>query len=336
MPSKPFTSLNRPLLELKFVIDIANKAWLWLLIDPDLKMNIQNTHLFFFSYLCLLSHKQKYLMKKITDTISYFLDLKLYHGESLEITIGTIVFVIVCFVLTWLGLKLLKKGVLRFFSIVDKGRLHSVFNFVNYFVYIIIFFFLLNAIGVNINMFLTTTAALFVGLGFALQKIFQDLIAGIYILLDNTLHIGDVIEIDGKVAQVKVINLRSTIAETRNRRIIVIPNRRFVDDVVNNWTQDSAVIRAGIEVGVYIDSDVPKVREILLQSLEGNPDVLDYPAPLVMLDKFGESSIRFFLYYFIDNSFDNDKIASDIRFQIDHLFKKNGIKLPVPVLRIEK
>ena len=275
-------------------------------------------------------------MEKCVSTIRNILNWTLYNGASIQITIGTIVYIVACFVVTYFLLKLLKKGILRFFAITDKGRLHSVFNFVNYFVYLIVFFFLLNTIGVNINMFLTTTAALFVGLGFALQKIFQDLIAGIYILIDDTLHVGDVIEIDGKVARVKVINLRSTIAETRNRRILVIPNRRFIDDVVDNWTQDSSVIRAGIEVGVYIDTDVQKVREILLQSLDGNAEVLESPTPLVMLDKFGESSIRFNLYYFINNSFDNDRIASDIRFQIDLLFKKNGIKLPVPVLKLEQ
>lgn len=275
-------------------------------------------------------------MKECIELISSLLGFALYEGSTVQITIGTIVFIVASLFATYLGLRLLKKGVLRFFAIQDTGRLQSVFNFANYFVYVIMFFFLLNTVGININMFLTTSAALFVGLGFALQKIFQDLIAGIYILLDNTLHIGDIIEIDGKVAKVKVINLRSTIAETRNRRIIVIPNRRFVDDIVNNWTQDSDVIRASVEVGVYIGTDVQKVREVLLQSLEGNSEVLTDPAPLVMIDNFGESSIRFYLHYFINNSFDNDKIASDIRFQIDKLFKENNIKLPVPVLRLEQ
>lgn len=275
-------------------------------------------------------------MKECIELISSLLGFALYGGSTVQITIGTIVFIVASLFATYLGLRLLKKGVLRFFAIQDTGRLQSVFNFANYFVYVIMFFFLLNTVGININMFLTTSAALFVGLGFALQKIFQDLIAGIYILLDNTLHIGDIIEIDGKVAKVKVINLRSTIAETRNRRIIVIPNRRFVDDIVNNWTQDSDVIRASVEVGVYIGTDVQKVREVLLQSLEGNSEVLTDPAPLVMIDNFGESSIRFYLHYFINNSFDNDKIASDIRFQIDKLFKENNIKLPVPVLRLEQ
>lgn len=275
-------------------------------------------------------------MKELIDLISTFFNLELYSGKSVQITLGTITFIVVSFILTSVALKLFRKTILKVFSLQENVRIHSLFSFLNCLIYVIVFFFLLNGIGVNINMFLTTSAALFVGLGFALQKIFQDLIAGIYIILDNTLRVGDIIEVQGKVAKVQVINLRSTIAETRNRRIMVIPNRVMIDEVFHNWTQDSEVIRASVEVGVYIGEDVQKVREVLLQSVVGHPEVLTEPAAWVMLNEFGESSIRFHLNYFIDNSFDNDKIASEIRFRIDELFKENDIKLPVPVLRLQR
>lgn len=275
-------------------------------------------------------------MKELIDLISTFFNLELYSGKSVQITLGTITFIVVSFILTSVALKLFRKTILKVFSLQENVRIHSLFSFLNCLIYVIVFFFLLNGIGVNINMFLTTSAALFVGLGFALQKIFQDLIAGIYIILDNTLRVGDIIEVQGKVAKVQVINLRSTIAETRNRRIMVIPNRVMIDEVFHNWTQDSEVIRASVEVGVYLGEDVQKVKDVLLQSVIGHPEVLTEPAAWVMLNEFGESSIRFHLNYFIDNSFDNDKIASEIRFRIDELFKENNIKLPVPVLRLQR
>ncbi len=269
------------------------------------------------------------------EILSQLLEYEIYAGKSITVTCGTILFVVFTLVLTRYGLRFLKNTVLRISSIEDSGRLTSAFNFVNYFVYVIMFFFILNSIGVNINMFLTTSAALFVGLGLALQKIFQDLIAGIYIMMDKTLAVGDVIHINDEVARIKIINLRSTIAETRNRKIIVIPNRKFIDDIINNWTQDDEVIRARIDVGVYIGTDVEKVRAVLLNCAAICPDVMKDPEPIVFLDQFGESSIRFILYYFINNSFDNDRIASGIRFEIDKQFKENNIKLPVPVLRVQ-
>lgn len=274
-------------------------------------------------------------MDTIWDTLSKILSFQLLQSEHFTIKVSTVVFAVVVFFITYLVLKVLKKMILRFFAETDKGSIETVFNYISYFVYIIVFFTVISAIGVNVTMFLTASAALFVGLGFALQQIFQDLIAGIYILFDKTLNVGDIIYVEGKVARVKVVNIRSTIAETRDRRIIVIPNRMFINDVVNNWTQDHNVIRAGIEVGVYIGTDVQLVKQVLLESVKSVGDVLIDPVPIVMLEEFGESSIRFRLNYFINDAYNNDRIASDIRFEIDRLFKENGIKLPVPVLRLQ-
>lgn len=278
-------------------------------------------------------------MKAIVAVIVDILGYKLYTGANVKITVGTVVFAVVVFLVTYLILKLSKKTIVKIFGTKGDehniGRIETVFNFISYFIYVIVFFSMVSAIGININMLLTATAALFVGLGFALQQIFQDLIAGIYILLDKTLNIGDVIQIDGKVARVKGIHLRSTIAETRDHRIIIIPNRVFVNDIIHNWTQDHEMLRAAVEVGVYIGTDVQLVREVLLKSVEGVKDVLKDPAPSVIIDQFGESSIRFSLRYFIIDGFNNDVIASDIRFEIDRLFRENGIKLPVPVLRLD-
>ena len=265
-----------------------------------------------------------------------FFEYELYTSKTLSITTGTIIFIVSTLLITKFILRLLKKAVSKSTSIENTARLRSVFNFVNYFVYLITIFFILNAIGINITMFLTTSAALFVGLGFALQDIFRDLIAGIYILLDKTLNVGGVIEIEGKVARVKAIHLRCTILETRNRKDIVMPNRKLIDDILNNWTHGDPVIRARIDVGVYIGTDTDLVREVLLSCVENHPDVLKDPKPIVLLDEFGESSIRFILYYFIDQVFDNDRISSSIRFEIDKKFKLNNINLPVPVVKLER
>ncbi|MGG5505769.1 MULTISPECIES: mechanosensitive ion channel family protein [unclassified Myroides] len=268
--------------------------------------------------------------------LSKFLEYELYASKSISITIGTILFIVFTLMITKYGLNFLKKTFIKNASPDVALRLRSVFNFVNYFIYVIMFFFILNVIGLNISMFLTTSAALFVGLGFALQDIFRDIIAGIYILFDKTLNMGDVIEINGQVARVKAIHLRCTIVETRNLKDIVIPNRKLIDDIVYNWTHEDPVIRARIDVGVYIGTDVEVVKAVLLSAVEDNPDVLKHPKPIVFIDQFGDSSIRFILYYFIDHAFDNDRISSDIRFAIDKKFKLNGISLPVPVLKVDQ
>lgn len=274
-------------------------------------------------------------MGNLESFFKLVLEYEIYASKSLTITVGTLLFIACVFVITKVGLAFVKKAAMGAASAETAGRLKSVFKFVNYFVYLMVFFFVLNAIGINISMFLTTSAALFVGLGFALQDIFRDLIAGIYILMDKTLNVGDVIEIDNKVAKVQAINLRCTIAQTRNRQSIVIPNRKLIDNMVNNWTHVDEVVRARIDVGVYIGTDAELVKKVLLSCVANNKDVLSTPEPIVFLDSFGESSVRFILYYFIDRMFDNDRISSDVRFEIDRQFKANNIQLPVPVLRLD-
>lgn len=268
--------------------------------------------------------------------LSKFLEYELYTSKSLSITIGTILFIVFTLLITKYGLLFLRKTVIKNSPPDVALRLRSVFNFVNYFIYVIMFFFILNVVGLNISMFLTTSAALFVGLGFALQDIFRDIIAGIYILFDKTLNMGDVIEVNGQVARVKAIHLRCTIVETRNLKDIVIPNRKLIDDIVYNWTHEDPVIRARIDVGVYIGTDVELVKAVLISAVEDNKEVLKNPQPIVFIDQFGDSSIRFILYYFIENAFDNDRISSDIRFAIDKKFKLNNIALPVPVLKVDQ
>lgn len=271
---------------------------------------------------------------ELKTLLATVLEYELYASKSISITIGTLLFVAFTLMITNVGVRLLKKAFIRMATPDVAARLGSVFNFINYFIYLIMFFFILNVIGINISMFLTTSAALFVGLGFALQDIFRDLIAGIYILFDKTLNVGDVIEIRGEVARVKTINLRCTIAETRNKKDIVIPNRKLIDDIMNNWTHEDLIIRARIDVGAFIGTDVELVKSVLLSCVEDNEEVLKDPKAIVFIDEFGESSIRFILYYFIDNAFDNDRIASNIRFEIDKKFKLNNIELPVPVLKL--
>ncbi|AJH13578.1 mechanosensitive ion channel family protein [Myroides profundi] len=273
---------------------------------------------------------------ELKNLLATVLEFELYTSKSISITIGTLLFIAFTLMITNVGVRLLKKAFIRMATPDVAARLGSVFNFINYFIYLIMIFFILNVVGINISMFLTTSAALFVGLGFALQDIFRDLIAGIYILFDKTLNVGDVVEIRGEVARVKVINLRCTIAETRNRKDIVIPNRKLIDDIMNNWTHEDPVIRARINVGAFIGTDVELVKSVLLSCVEDNDEVLKMPKPIVFIDEFGESSIRFILYYFIDNAFDNDRIGSEIRFEIDKKFKANNIELPVPVLKLKQ
>ncbi len=272
-------------------------------------------------------------MKILTDMLSEikkFLSIIIYKGNDISITIGTFLTILVsCFVAYYI-LVVVRKILTAHLPPPDRNKFISIFRFVNYLVYLLVVIIVLSSSGVNLTVLFTASAALFVGLGFALQFLFQDLISGIIIIIDQSLHVGDIIEVEGKVARVSEIKLRTTIVVTRNDKVIVIPNHKFLTESIFNYTQNSKITREFVQVGVAYGSNVALVKKLLLESLEGVSDVLKNPQPFVLFENFADSSLLFSLYFFTDNAFLEPRIKSDIRFNIDEKFRKHTIVIPFP------
>lgn len=264
------------------------------------------------------------------NQIKSILSYSIYKSSNINITIGLVSALIVAFVLTNLILKLIRLVVTRNLPAEDKNKFISIFQFIQYLVYIFVIMFTLNATGVNISVFLTASAALFIGLGFALQQLFQDLISGVLIIIDQSLHVGDVIEINGKVCKVEKISLRSTKAVTRNQRVMVIPNHMFLTEVLFNWTQNSTIVREDLTIGVAYGSDTKLVKEILLKVATRHDYILNTPSPKVEFSDFGDSALIFVLYIFVADAFSAPSIKSELRFDIDDEFRKHKISIPFP------
>ncbi len=270
----------------------------------------------------------------IWGSIQAFLNWGVHIGseeKGIHITIGTVLIIIIGFIIANRLLKLTRKLVSARLPEEDKNKFTSIFDFLKYFIYVLIVIGVLRASGVDVTVFLTASAALFVGIGFGLQTLFQDIISGIFIILDQTLHIGDIIEFDdGKVGRIFDIKLRTTRALTRDDKVIVIPNHKFLTDKVYNWTQNHKTTRECVNVGVAYGSDTQKVKEVLLGCLEGQQGILKSPKPFVLFEDFGDSSLDFGLYFYIRNSFIDPEIKSEIRFRIDDAFRANNIRIPFP------
>lgn len=259
-----------------------------------------------------------FLTFNIIDT--KHIDFKVFHLLSL----------ILALVLTTYVLRFIRHIMTRKLPIEDKNKFISIFQFVKYIVYVFVVLFTLDASGVNINIFLTASAAIFVGVGFALQTFFQDIISGILMILDQSLHVGDIIEVDGKVGQVREIKLRNTRMVTRNDRVMVIPNSKFMTDVLFNWTQNSRINREQVSVGVAYGSDVQLVKKILEDCVKGIEGVIVTNQVTVLFEDFADSSLNFSVYFYVENGMQSPKIKSDIRFKIDEAFRRNNVSIPFP------
>ena len=213
---------------------------------------------------------------------------------------------------------------------VEEGRTKSLTQIAKYIIYILGFTIAINSIGIKLDFIFGVFAALGLGIGFALQDVFKDLISGIIILFEGNVSVGDILEVDGLVGTVKEIKLRTSLVRTRDGIYIVVPNNRIVNEKVVNWSTNTKMTRFKVSVGVAYGSDVEKVKELLLQSVAENDMISKRPAPAVFFKDFGDSALQFDVHYWLLDTWQTEIVKSDLRFSIDKLFRENNIQIPFP------
>ncbi len=277
---------------------------------------------------------EEVIKENVWGAVQAFLDFEIFHFGTDEhpivLNVGLLLFVIIIFVFTTVFLRFLKRVVTAKLQHQDRLKFESVFSFSKYFIYVIVILIALDSIGFNITAIFAASAALLVGVGLALQTLIQDVISGIFILIDQTVHVGDVIEIDGKVGRVDEIKLRTTRAVTIDNKVLVIPNHKYLTSTLYNWTQNGSITRESVQIGVAYGSDVQLVKNILLQIAMDNDKILKTPEPLVLFQDFGGSSLDFELIFTMNDSFMAAIPKSEIRFEIDKQFRAHNISIPFP------
>ena len=197
------------------------------------------------------SEIKKFVERDIWGSIQDFLNWGLHLGEgehSIHVTIGLLLLLTIAIITTNFILKLLRRLFTRKMTNENKLKFISIFKFIRYVVYVIVLLATMSAAGINVTVILTASAALFVGLGLALQELFQDIIAGILIMIDKSLQVGDIVEVDEKVGKVFEIKLRTTRAITRDDKIVIIPNHKFISNTIYNYTQNHKTTREKVNV----------------------------------------------------------------------------------------
>jgi small-conductance mechanosensitive channel len=273
------------------------------------------------------------IKEDIWRSIEEFLGWGFHYGEgenSIHITVGLLLLLTVAMMMTGFVLKWLRKLFTRKMENDDKLKFVSIFKFIKYLVYVVVILLTMSAAGINVTVILTASAALFVGLGLALQELFQDIIGGIFIIIDKSLRVGDIVEVNGKVGKVFEIKLRTTRAITRDDKVIIIPNHHFISDIIYNYTQNHKSTREKVSVGVAYGSDVELVTRLLQEVVNEQKGVLKSPKPFVLFEDFGDSALLFSVNFFITDSFSDPKIKSAIRYNIDTKFRANNVSIPFP------
>lgn len=214
-----------------------------------------------------------------------------------------------------------------------KARLHSLRLLLTYLIWLVAIVSALRTLGIDVTYMLAGSAALLVGLGLGLQQTFNDIMSGIIILLEGTIRVGDVLELEGLVGRVTEIKLRTSTVNSRDGMNVIVPNHRFINENVVNWTHNNMVNRFRITVGVAYGSDEQLVHRLLKDCAERHADVITNEpekAVVVRLIGFGDSSLDFELLFWSRNAFRIEQTKSDIRFAILKAFREGGVTIPFP------
>lgn len=266
------------------------------------------------------------VIEKAEDSL---LNLKLIDASKFTLTVWDLIVIAVITVAALLILKLIKRSIFKAKRI-DVGKQHSLYNLIKYVVVVITFIWALQSLGVNVTLLMGGSAALLVGVGLGLQSLFSDFVSGIILLVDSSIQVGDVIEVDGLVCQVSRVKLRTTQVITRDDKYILLPNTQLTKNRIINWSHNNEKSRFDVSVDVDYSSDPKKVIALLLEVASENSEIEKSPAAFVRLNEFAESSLKFTVYFWAKNMFRVENIKSDVRKNIFNKFKENKIAIPFP------
>ena len=213
----------------------------------------------------------------------------------------------------------------------DRSLQYAIAQIVSNLVLVVGIFIVLENTGIHLGALTVFAGAVGVGVGFGLQNIASNFISGLVILAERPITIGDRVEVAGLAGQVELIRARSTVIRTNDNIAMIVPNTKFIDSPVTNWTYGDPRVRFRIPVGVAYGSDVNKVREALIAAGQSNPHVLHDPAPSVFLTQFGENAMDFELVVWSSEmSHRPSRFKSDLNFAIEEKFREAGIEIPFP------
>lgn len=218
----------------------------------------------------------------------------------------------------------------------DEGTRFVYVQLAKYIVYTFAVILSLQVLFDNLSFLLTGSAVFLGALGFGVQNIFKDMVSGIILLFEGTIKVGDIIRViqpstgEEMIARVLKINVRTTKIETRDGNTLIIPNSTLTQEHVENWSFSSELARFKIQVGVAYGSDTELVKELMKQAALSHPEVKKTEPVIVRMTDFGDNALEMELLFWADQTWQVEIHKSDIRFEIDRLFRQHGITIPFP------
>jgi len=215
---------------------------------------------------------------------------------------------------------------------IDDGTHKAIYAAIGYmgiFISVLIFVY---SFGISGTSLAFIVSGLSVGFGFAMQDLIKNFFAGFMLLIERPVKIGDWINIQGEIGEVKKIRIRSTLVETFNHNTLIVPNSIFMSDIVSNETFNP-LSRIVLNVKVAYESDPRIVSELLYSIAKSHDGILDDPIPYVVFEEYGDYSLNFTLRAFCYKIYQLE-IESDLRAAVYEKLKESDIDIPIEISRV--
>ncbi len=191
------------------------------------------------------------------------------------------------------------------------------------------FFFTLAAAGIELDRLTVLAGALGVGIGFGLQNVVQNFVAGLLLLFGGPIKIGDKIQIGDLTGEVRAIGFRASTVRTYQGAEVIVPNSKLIADQVVNWTLSDQKRRVELDISVDYGTDPERVLTLLVEVGRAHPKVLADPAPSAFFLRQGDNALAFQLLVW--STFDDSgTVRSELMTAVNQRLVREKIGMPFP------
>jgi len=272
----------------------------------------------------------------LSDAVGFvesFMNFKLFEINKTPITPSSVIMFLIVVTLFTVTSHLLQRMVqTQVFSRmrIDEGTQYTLTRISHYTIMIIGAVVAFQFIGIDLTGLAIIVGFLSVGIGFGLQNITSNFVAGLILLLERPIKVGDRVILGNQEGDVVEIKMRSTTVRTLNNIAVIVPNSEFVSSKLENWSYGDQNVRVDIDIGVSFESNLEKVMRSLLEVAEEHPEVLKHPAADVLHTGFGDSAWNIRLRIWLEHPRRHPQVRSEINCAIVQKFQQNGVEIPFP------
>lgn len=272
----------------------------------------------------------------LSDAVGFvesFMNFKLFEINKTPITPSSVIMFLIVVALFTVTSHLLQRMVrTQVFSRmrINEGTQYTLTRISHYTIMIIGAVVAFQFIGIDLTGLAIIVGFLSVGIGFGLQNITSNFVAGLILLLERPIKVGDRVILGNQEGDVVEIKMRSTTVRTLNNIAVIVPNSEFVSSKLENWSYGDQNVRVDIDIGVSYESNLEKVMRSLLEVAEEHPEVLKHPAADVLHTGFGDSAWNIRLRIWLEHPRRHPQVRSEINCAIVQKFQQNGVEIPFP------